>query len=47
MWATGIAIPYRREVVLMYDLVMAIFTALSFLVLLINLIIVLIDKIKK
>jgi len=47
MWATGIAIPFRREVVHMYEMFIVVFAALSFLIALINLIIVLIDKIKR
>ncbi|ABS42933.1 hypothetical protein RSJ3_3771 (plasmid) [Clostridium botulinum] len=46
-WATGIAIPVRREVIHMYEIFIVVFTALSFLVALINLIIILIDKIKR
>ncbi len=47
MWATDIAIPLRREVIHMYEMFIVVFAALSFLVALINLIVVLIDKIKK
>jgi hypothetical protein len=46
-WVTGIAIPFRREVIHMYEMFIVVFSALSFLVALINLIIVLIDKIKR
>ncbi|CAB1262375.1 conserved hypothetical protein [Clostridiaceae bacterium BL-3] len=39
--------PLRREVIHMYEMFIVVFAALSFLIALINLIIVLIDNIKK